>query len=129
MRTVLVQRLIAARPAGCPRKEVEVVLLGISQCPEVAGGGQEEVQAVESDVAGEHRDRGDDPGAYVALVFANCQGQQSEEPLGVRLALHQHSTRTPKEGFRSTSGKKTLDQRTFTDYRRTNIIMRDKHYG
>jgi hypothetical protein len=79
----------APRAAGCPGEEPEVVVLGVPERPQMAGGGEQEVEAVESDVAGEHLGRGDDPGPYVALVLADRHGHQGEEPLGVRLALHQ----------------------------------------
>ena len=71
------------------------VVLGVAEGPEVPGFGEQEVQAVELDVAGELVHRGDDARAHVIACLPDPDREQREEPLGVGGAAD-HRQRRPE---------------------------------
>ena len=74
------------------------VVLGVAERPEVPGFGEQEVQAVELDVAGELVHRGDDARAHVVARLADPDREQREEPLGVGGAAD-HGQRRAEPSF------------------------------
>ncbi len=84
-----VQRVAGAGAPGRPAEHVQLVRRGVAQRPHVRGGGQDQVDRVDGQLAGDPADRGGDAAAQVAAVPPGLPGDEGEHPLTVGLAPDQ----------------------------------------